>query len=339
MLNYLDKMIRDGYGQRVTVGAFSTGVNPGTNILDLDIPALAVAVPPGFVLRPIFCSMQVHGTTIAASDDESEMLLAVDSLGLWTGDGTSTAENVSNMNAKFDKGSAARVGSEFTADMTTTPPPNGQAAADPVLDIELHRSVATAEIVTAVNTYWFQNDFLYQPNYPEWLTGPCTLIAYFGGTVALTGFLQAAWVLSAVNIMNQYADGKILQTLRTDRPKQKRKSKRSNQLMLNYLDRMIRDGYGQRSNVGAFSTGTNPGTDVIDIDQPAIAVGVPANYVLRPIFCSMQVHATTIAADDDEQEMLLAVDSLGLWTGDGTVTNDNPSNLNSKFDSLVTRPV
>jgi len=110
------------------------------------------------------------------------------------------------MNSKFDKGSPARVGSEFTANMTTTPG-NGQAAAAPVLDMELHRSAQTAETVTAVGVLWSKNEFLYQPNYPEWLTGPCTLIAYFGGTAAITGFLQAAWVIADELTMKAYANG------------------------------------------------------------------------------------------------------------------------------------
>ena len=100
------------------------------------------------------------------------------------------------------------MGTTFTGNMTTTPG-NGQTGAAPVLDMELHGVRITAEIVSAVDTYWTNHNFLYQPNYPEWLTGPCTLIGYFGGTVALTGYLQLAWIVSTEEIMEKYSRGEL----------------------------------------------------------------------------------------------------------------------------------
>ena len=100
------------------------------------------------------------------------------------------------MRSDLDKGSACRVGSAFTADMTTTPG-NGGAAADPVLDMELARMVKTYEIEgTATSTHWDRGvELVYEPNYPPFLVGPCSLLVYFGGTVAnIGGFAQLMWV-------------------------------------------------------------------------------------------------------------------------------------------------
>ena len=60
-MEYLDKMIVDGYGRSVLVGALSTGpVGGGAGtILDLDQPLLAVGIPQGVVLRPIYFSILI----------------------------------------------------------------------------------------------------------------------------------------------------------------------------------------------------------------------------------------------------------------------------------------
>lgn len=208
MLDYLDRMIADGYGRSATVGAFSTPVGGGT-ILDLDQPHLVVGVPAQIVIRPIFVSSSLFAGLSTADADETEFLLAVDSLGLWTGDGTSTAENVSNMNSRLDKGSACRVGSAFSGNMTTTPR-NGGAAAAPVLDMELYHFAEVADQAgVAANVFYRLRNPLYQPNYPAWVEGPASLIAYVGGTVAVTALTVVQWVEAPVDIMKQYLKGAL----------------------------------------------------------------------------------------------------------------------------------
>ena len=191
----IDEMIAKGMGRGVTVGAFSTGVVGGgaAAVLDLDRPQLAIGVPAGYAIRPFFAASQVQPGVATTDADETEVLLAVDSLGLWTGDGAHTDENPSNLRTDLDKGSACRVGSVFTGDMTTTK--KGGTAADPVLDMELIREVMTLELATAANQNLYLVRFVYEPDFPPFLVGPCTLCLYFGGTVAIVGgFAQVQWV-------------------------------------------------------------------------------------------------------------------------------------------------
>ena len=207
MLAYLDKMIADGYGRGVTVGAFSTPVGGGT-ILDLDQPHLAVGVPAGFCLRPIYMSSSLFAGISTADADETELLVSVDSLGLWTGDGTSTAENVSNLNTKLDKGSACRVGSAFSGNMTTTPR-NGGTAAAPVLDLELfHFAEVADQAGTAANAFYRLRNPVYAPEYPVWLEGPCSLFVHIGGTVAVTALTVVHWIEAPIAVMREYMNGK-----------------------------------------------------------------------------------------------------------------------------------
>ena len=209
-LEYLDRMVADGYGKAVTVGAFSTGIVGGGagTILDLDQPELVIGVPSLLVVRILRAEIVVKGGLSTADSDETEALLAVDSLGYWTGDGTSTAENPSNLNTKFDKASACRVGSAFTADMTTTPRNNGTAA-DPVLDMELARVVESSDLQgTAANMVYRIIRLEYAPAIPPWLEGQCSICVYWGGTLAnIDGFCNVQWVEAPSDVMRAYMKG------------------------------------------------------------------------------------------------------------------------------------
>jgi len=197
-LDDVDAAISRGLGFQVTVGAFSTGIVGGGagTILDLDQPELAIGIPSGVAIRPVYFNVQVQVGLIAADNDENEILIAVDRLGVWSGDGTSTAETATGLRSDMGGGSRCRVGSAFTADMTTTP--TGAAAADPVLDMELARFVQTVDILlasTPVDSHLKVTSLLYEPKHPPIIVGPATLLVYYGGTVAtLGGFIQGHWV-------------------------------------------------------------------------------------------------------------------------------------------------
>lgn len=194
----LDQMVARGFGRMVTVGAFSTPVAGGgaAAIIDLDQPRVAVGVPPGFTIRPIRVDVQVQTGLVAADNDENEALIAVDVYGVWQGDGTSTAEVPQNLRTDLKGGSACRVGSTFTADMTTIRTDN--TGADPVLDLELARTVQTVDIILATagtGTLMKELRLLYEPQFAPFIVGPATLLVYYGGTVAnVGGFAQVAWV-------------------------------------------------------------------------------------------------------------------------------------------------
>lgn len=194
----IDQMIARGFGRSVTVGAFSTGIVGGGagTVLDQDQPELAIGVPPGYTIRPIRIHAQVQTGLVAADNDENEALVAVDVYGLWQGDGTSTAETPQNLRTDLKGGSACRVGSAFTGNMTTTRTDNTSAA--PILDLELARTVQTVDIILATGgdgTLMKELNLLYEPMIPPYIVGPATVLVYFGGTVAtIGGFIEAAWV-------------------------------------------------------------------------------------------------------------------------------------------------
>ena len=200
----IDEMIAKGMGRAMAVGEFSTGIVGGGagTVFDQDQPEFAVGVPAGLFIRPIYIAVQVQPGAATTDADETEILIAVDSLGLWRGDGTLTQETPSNLRSDLDKGSACRTGSAFTGNMTTTPGYAVSAAAAPVLDIELAREVQTLELATAAGQNLYLVRLTYQPKYPPILVGPCTLLGYWGGTVATVGgFAQVQWVEGPVTML------------------------------------------------------------------------------------------------------------------------------------------
>ena len=202
-MSTIDEQIAAGMGRGLTVGTLSTGAAGGgaAFVLDIDQPGLAVGVPAGTVIRPFYIAVQVQ-TDAVENGEETEALVAVDSLGLWTGDGTSTVENPSNLRTDLDKGSACRCGSVFTADMTTTPGFAVAAAADPVLDLELGRVVMENDEGSIAGIITITMDILYEPDHPPYLIGPCTLLIYAGGDGDIVGaFAQVQWVEGPKSIM------------------------------------------------------------------------------------------------------------------------------------------
>lgn len=192
----IEEAIALGMGRSMTVGAFSTGIVGGGagTVLDLDQPEFAVAVPAGYVIRPFYVEIAVQGGISTLDSDETEALLAADSRSRWAGDGTFTAEQPSNLRSDLVEGSACLCGSAFTADMTTTNEVG--TAADPNLDMELARIVETADQAgTAANVAYRVIRLVYEPRYAPYLVGPCTLLGYWGGTVATVGgFAVVQWV-------------------------------------------------------------------------------------------------------------------------------------------------
>lgn len=193
----ITELIERGYGRSVTVGAFSTGIVGGGDgtILDQDQPEFAIGVPAGYCIRPIYIDIVVKGGIATTDADETEALIAVDSLGVWFGDGTVTNENPSNLRTDLDKGSLCHVGSAFTGNMTTSPG-GGVAAAAPVLDMELARTLESNDQAGAVASAAYRIiKLVYEPDHPPFLVGPCTLLGYWGGTRAtIEGFAIVQWV-------------------------------------------------------------------------------------------------------------------------------------------------
>lgn len=196
ILDDIDRAIAAGYGHHITVGAFSTGVGGGAAaIIDIDQPQLAISVPSNTAIKPIRFDIQLQVGLVAADNDESEILIAVDTNATWDGDGTFTTEVGTNMRTGLgSSGTRCRLGSAFSADMTTTPP--GGVAADPVLTLELARETETFDIFsTGVGILMKRIRLLYEPVHPPIIVGPATVLVYWGGTVEpLGGFCQAQYI-------------------------------------------------------------------------------------------------------------------------------------------------
>lgn len=84
------------------------------------------------------------------------------------------------------------------------------------------------------------------------------------------------------------------------------------------------------ASVGSFSTpvvGGGAGT-IIDIDQPEFGIKIPEGVTWQPIKLSWQVQGPLMAADNDEVEVLAAVDNTAASTLDGTWVNSvTPINM------------
>ena len=124
----IEELIANGYGRSMTVGAFSTGIVGGGNgtVLDIDQPEFIVSVPAGYVIRPIYVEIVVQPGVTTGDSDETEALLAVDSLGYMrvgptpTGAAvTHTDETPTNMRTDLAQWSVCRCASAFTANIAT----------------------------------------------------------------------------------------------------------------------------------------------------------------------------------------------------------------------------
>lgn len=193
-----DQFIARGYGRIVNVGAMSapiTGGGAGTTV-DLSQPELVIAVPPKYVLLPISIYVQCQAPVISADSDEMEIIARVQREVSWQGDGTFTVQIPHNMRTDIYPGSACRVASAFTANMTTdgsaTPPSASTTSRTGAM--ELDHAVKVADFQTGVGVLWNKLEMRYQPKVSPQLVGPCIVYLYWGGTAAVSGFAQVAWI-------------------------------------------------------------------------------------------------------------------------------------------------
>lgn len=187
-MDFRDALVLNGFGFRATVGALSTPITGGGagTVIDLDQPEFILSVPAGTAIYPTRIHVQTETPLLATDADESEILVAVDRTAKWAVDGTYTAETIYNRTTSLQSvvTSNCTAASAFTADTT-----------DPVLDIELARSIVKGDVQgTAATAIWTKNELLYEPLNPDLIVGPAMLVVYWGGTVATTGFAQVSWV-------------------------------------------------------------------------------------------------------------------------------------------------
>lgn len=177
-------LVARGFGWHIDVGTFSTPITGGGNgtILDQDQPELVVEAPAGWTMIPLRIHVACQTPLIAADSDESEIAISVDrtqAIGATATNGT--VETPINMRTDRVGGCPLAVTSACTTNTT-----------NPTLSMDLGHHVKVGDVQgTAANALWGDLAFLYEPKHPLFIVGPATLVVYWGGTVATTGFCSA----------------------------------------------------------------------------------------------------------------------------------------------------
>lgn len=160
--------------------ALITGGGAGT-VIDSDQPELIVGVGAGYYMVPLF----FQGSFLVDIDADAEVgnvVLFADTTQNAPASATATAETPISILGSGLVSSIARAYSAVTADIT-----------DPVASILLaYNSVRGAE-VTAAGESIVKLDCVYDPSFPVILKGPCSVVACWGGTAAVTGLATFIW--------------------------------------------------------------------------------------------------------------------------------------------------
>lgn len=176
-------MIARGLGWHVQVGALTTPITGGGNgtVLDLEQPELAINVPSGYVMVPLRINVECQIGLQTTDAHENEIIIGFDRTQQQTA-GTSTIETPANMRSDLTSAAPFTCFSAYTADGIAAP-----------LITELARKQATTDVQgTAANVNVYQFDLLYEPKCPLFIVGPAHIAVYYGGDIALPGFIQAS---------------------------------------------------------------------------------------------------------------------------------------------------
>jgi hypothetical protein len=187
--DWIQSAILEGKGFIANAGAFSTPIGEGT-ILDLDKPQFGMIIPDGRTIVPIRFAVQLTTPLLETDEDEAEALLFVDTTaatvtaaldGTWT-----TTVTPKNMRIALTN----RNTSVCTVKVDCT-----AATTDPTESIDLMHTIIVGDMNgSPANALWTKNEMLYEPKNPPLIVGPASLFAYWGGTVAVEGFMQFFWL-------------------------------------------------------------------------------------------------------------------------------------------------
>jgi|GEM_PF-1919470 hypothetical protein len=190
--DWIQAAILQGKGYIANIGALSTPVVGGGagTIVDLDQPEFGMIIPSGTTIVPIRLAIQLTTPLLATDADEAEALAFVDTTAATVAaalDGT-WANTITPKNMRIaltnKESSNCTVKSVCSADTT-----------DPTESIDLFHSVILGDVQgTAATALWTKHDALYEPRNPPFIVGPASLFAYWGGTVAVNGFMQFFWL-------------------------------------------------------------------------------------------------------------------------------------------------
>ena len=183
--NWKQTQVFNGKAYQVSVGTFSTPIQGGGagTVLDQDQPELYISVPNGTAIVLSRIRVDCQTPLIAADNDECEILVAVDGTQALT-DGTGTTETPVNFRIGASQTSLCTVKSALTVNTT-----------NPTLSMELAHRVIVGDVQgTPANALWGSLWEEYEPQAAPVIAGPATVLVYWGGTVATSGFCSAEWI-------------------------------------------------------------------------------------------------------------------------------------------------
>ncbi len=187
--NWIEAAISRGFGWHIEVGSFTTPIRGGgaLDVFDANQPELVIDVPTGKTLVPLRIEIVLEMPLLAADDDEVESLIVVDQGALSAATDTNGVVeipwNMRTLAAGIEGSAGVNIVSEITSDLT----------ADPALDLELSHKSRVADVVlsaSVANAFWTDYHHIYEPRHPLLIVGQSTLVVYWGGTVATSGYLQ-----------------------------------------------------------------------------------------------------------------------------------------------------
>lgn len=180
-------LIARGYGWHVDVGSFTTPITGGGagTAFDQDQPEFGLSVASGYTIIPVRFHVAAMPGIQTTDSHESEILIAVDRVAAYAGDGTVTTETPINMRTSAAGSCPASCFSAATGNIT-----------NPTLGMELmHVNKLTDVQGTAATVNLYDLVALYEPQNPPFLVGPCAVYGYWGGDVAVTGFANLDFIV------------------------------------------------------------------------------------------------------------------------------------------------
>lgn len=186
--NWREELLMGGYCYSVSVGGISaggdaalvTGGGAGT-VIDSDQPEVIVSVPSGYYLIPLEfqASAQVD---LDADAEVGNILLFADVTQAVAATGVTGTAGTAIPMLGGGPSSVARIWHTITADIT-----------DPIASMVLAYETVRGAEVTAAGESVVKLSAFYQPMTPPLLVGPCSVVACWGGTAAVTAIATLKW--------------------------------------------------------------------------------------------------------------------------------------------------
>lgn len=177
------ELILAGYGYGISIGdlangggdvALITGGGAGT-VIDSDQPEMAVGVPTGYYMIPLFYQLSVKVDVDADAEIGNIALFADTTQNIPLPIAASSTPKTPVPLLGGGPASVAFAQTTVATDIT-----------DPVCSLALGYWSVRGSEVTAAGESIVKLDALYNPDFPQIFKGPCSIISCFGGTAAVT---------------------------------------------------------------------------------------------------------------------------------------------------------